>query len=271
MTGLTYIDTTGGRDFLIRLTEKVKPLGFVRGDGMWYIDNHLLLVAENGRELAQRIIERNLQTVKESELSPEEQYATGLVHDIGNIFEETVFHEVTGAHRVLTQGEEWGLVSGGTPEERKVVLERIAMNIVADGPVFEEWTQEMYAGDKTRTHVVDGELAYERVAGRLYQLRRILSPEEGRFLSMTELLIPKTLAQKVAQTADMSWLPGKDKEGINSFGHMKERFDDIIKRYSDQDHKDYNPIGAMSAKAVYDRYLAVEREVGALAGLEVYQ
>jgi len=52
---------------------------------------------------------------------------------------------------------------------------------------------------------------------------------------------------------------------------MKTRFKDILQRYEDPNHKDYNPVGAQSARMVMPRYYQIFEEVAEETKLRVVE
>ena len=253
MTNLKYIGEEEGLKLLLNILETRgnKGINFIRSPKWASI--HCVGTAAKGRDLALR-----------AGLNGDLQYAVGIFHDAGKLFEPDPFHEVVGAWYALDKGEEFGLVQGGTEPERKKALREIASYIISDGPVYEEWTNQIYVGTPNRFNEGhDGEAGISRVADRVEELRITLS--NGSRLSLEKLLLPVTMEQKIALVADMA-----DVDLQKGFvGGMKARFKDILQRYEDPNHADYNPVDAKSARMVMSRYYQVLEEVADATKLEV--
>ena len=256
MIGLEYIDEDEGLKLLLKLIESqsAKGVNFIRGPKWASI--HCVGTAKKGRDLAMR-----------AKLNENIQYAIGIFHDAGKLFEPDPFHEVIGAWYAITHGEEFGLVRGSSAGGRKSELMHIASCIIADGPVYEEWTNNLYAGSKSRyDEGFDGKEGIERIRERLEKLRILLSPD-GTPLSLEKLLLPSKMQQKISLVADMADV--NIEEG--TIGGMKTRFKDILQRYEDPNHKDYNPVGAQSARMVMPRYYQIFEEVAEETKLRVVE
>jgi hypothetical protein len=254
MTELKYIEEEEGLKLLLNLleTQSAKGVNFIRSPK--WASVHCVGTAKKGRDLALR-----------AGLDGDLQYAVGIFHDAGKLFEPDPFHEIVGAWYALSRGEEFGLVTGGNDSERRTALKQIASCIIADGPVYEEWTNNLYAGTPNRfSEGHDGEFGIVRVENRLEELKTALS--DGNSLSLERLLLPIKMEQKIALVADMADVD--DEKGV--VGGMKARFNDILQRYEDPNHADYSPIGAKSARMVMSRYYQVLEEVADAARLRVF-
>ena len=256
MAQLTYINEEKGLNLLLGLIEKQKGKGvnFIRSQK--WASVHCVGTAKKGRDLAVR-----------AGLNGGLQYAVGIFHDAGKLFEPDPFHEVVGAWYALTRGQEFGLVKGGKSAERVNALKRIAFCIIADGPVYEEWINNLYsASENSIGRGFDGRDGINRIETRLGDLRILLSPDKNP-LSLERLLLPITMEQKVALVADMADVDIEKR----TVGGMKTRFDDILQRYEDSSHADYNPVGAKSARMVMSRYYQVLEEVADATKLSVIE
>ena len=254
MAELKYINEEEGLKLLLNLleTQSAKGINFIRSSK--WASVHCVGTATKGRDMALR-----------AGLNGNLQYAVGIFHDAGKLFEPDPFHEVVGAWYALNRGEEFGLVAGGSDLERRTALKQIASCIIADGPVYEEWTNNLYAGTPNRlSEGHDGESGIVRVENRLEELKTNLS--DGNPLSLERLLFPVTIEQKIALVADMADVDTQR----GAVGGMKARFKDILERYENPEHPDYSPIGAKSARMVMARYYQILEEVADAVGLKVF-
>lgn len=185
----------------------LNPAGFSR---------HLIGVGNNAEAITQAILKRH--PTLRSFLSPDIARVAGFMHDFAKFSVGDPYHEIDGAYAILTMGEELGLVEGGSEEERRRVLRRMAACLPSDGVVYEQ------LGDNPpQTAIYPGFFTPE-MARRLEVVRRGLSAD-GRVLTIEELAAPAGLEQKVVMYADFKNLEGAQVS-------LRDRLKEIEGRYN---------------------------------------
>lgn len=180
---------------------------------------HLIDTGNIAFKLANKIIEKypNLG------INPEIVKVAGYMHDFSKIFEQPRYHEIGTAYIILTKGEEYGLVFGGTKEERKEALKEVARTILTDFSLYEELGGEKFPD-------VFYKEDFKKFSERWDYLRKELG--DGKKLSIEELTLPNNLNQKILSYADLTNRDGK-------IVSTEWRFKDILRRYKTQDSKMY--------------------------------
>ncbi len=190
MANLTYITEEGMREVIQTEAARAKAEGKSYIENSTGFGNHLTGTKKKARDIGETVLSKNPGLGYCLDLNVVE--AAGGVHDIGKFQCTDAYHEIEGAYMVMTRGEEWGLVRGGTQAERRQALIRIASCLPGDAALVEE------LGDDFPRTAAYPEFATEQIV-REYEF---LLKELG--LSKTAFPQPFTLEAKIACFADFT-------------------------------------------------------------------
>ena len=208
MSGLIYITEEEVRERINREATLAQSQGkdFIRNSNDY--SSHLIDVGKKGKEISEIILSKNPDL--DYCLNSNIPLVAGFFHDFEKIWVGDAYHEIYGAHKILNDGEELGLVKGGTSEERRNTLVRIASCLPGDAALLEELGNNFPITAEYPEHVTS------ELINKYQSLLKELPMDEKNFA------IPDTLEKMIALYADFT------DGGIT----IEQRLKDIHNRYA---------------------------------------
>lgn len=184
---------------------------------------HSITVGNRSYEVANLILSKRKEL--SNQIEPEVVRVAGYFHDfakiggnINNLDQKGggAWHDLEGAHMVLTRNDEIGLVKEGIEHERKNKLIQIALSISSDYALSAEMGRDFpqTAAYKVPAGLVD----------RFEFLKRELSENEIP-ITWEKLVFADTIMRKIVQYSDLVNIGGGERE-------LDERLDEIKERYA---------------------------------------
>jgi len=241
---LNYIEEESASELLKEELASNKRRGFIiNPDGFL---EHCLFTGRIAFEVANRILKKH-PSLKAS-INPDLLRVEGYVHDLSKIYEGNRYHEIGTAYLIFTEGDgRLDLLSGSSKAERKKALTEISHIVLTDAALYEELGRDDFPKCAL----------YKDCIGRFLDRIGFLRAELGKsndLLSIEELALPFSLNQFIALYADLTNVNG---ERVC----VKERTEELIRRYSDPKSRHYNPVLAELDKEILPRRLMVERVI----------
>lgn len=196
-------------------------------------------------EIANRILQKHLSL--SPYINPDLIRVEGYMHDFSKIFEGGEYHEIGTSHLILTEGEELGLVLGGTSLERKQILKEMASLVPPDYALYEA----LGGRDYFNAAVYPDKIG--KFIERIRQLRRDFSKTKYS-ISIEELALPFTLSQQIALYADLTNVNGQ-------IVSVREKLDEIEQRYGDSEGNFFDPKYAEMTRIIRPRILVVGKTI----------
>ncbi|MBN2422401.1 hypothetical protein JXB41_04175 [Candidatus Woesearchaeota archaeon] len=175
----------------------------------------------------------------EAAVVPELVRTYGYLHDIGKVTLGVPLHEIETAYLILTKGEEWGLVRGGCPKDRKDALRIMANLSLSDSSIY-PMIESRYSKN-LRLHsfkVYSNE--YQTLKSKAKTIVSELTGINEEEINDREVIIflqsyslPNTPMKKIALYADSVNLKGKEVD-------FQTRCEEALHRYNDPLSGDYS-------------------------------
>jgi hypothetical protein len=225
------LESNNGRGFIIN------PDGFLE---------HCIVTGRIAFEVANRILKKHPSL--RARINPDLLRVEGYVHDISKIYEGDRYHEIGTAYLTFTEGDgRLNLLGGGSKAERKKALTEMSHIVLTDAALYEELGREEFPKRALYKDCIG------KFLDRIAFLRKRLG-KNNVLLSIEELSLPFSLNQFIALYADLTNVNG---ERVC----VKERTEELIRRYNDAESEYYNPILAKLDKEILPRRLMVERVI----------
>ncbi len=216
METVVFITEPEARTLITREYQDAKKVGQDNVKNLNGFVGHLISTGSIAEHTARAILKRHPSLGKV--INPDLMRVTGFMHDIGKIWVGSAYHEITGAHYVLTQGEAVGLVQASDTQLIKELLLRMSSCILSS-----EYVGRITIGDNFPNNSPYPKYITKDIIKKVATLQKELSQKQ-RFGQFRELAIPNSLEKLILIYADFSNLEGRELK-------VQERIDELVERY----------------------------------------